>query len=178
MTDFWETERYKDAHLSKIDLPPEIIEKIVLWIKKDKDMLYFGGNPGIGKSYLSAAYIHSLIEKKQHFRYYSEYTFFSFCREACQKNFDYQYEINRICETKYFILDDICTSRAEKLSDFQKEVLHIFLDVRYNSRLPTLITSNIFSADVGTSVSKKFQSRILSKDNTILDINWIDKRQE
>ena len=175
---FWQTERFKDACLSKLQLPPETVENLQNWVTKDKDILFFSGNPGLGKSYFCAAYIHRLEEKKQHFRYFTEYDFFAFLREGIHKGWDYEYQIKRLCETKYIILDDIGTARSEKLSDFQKEALHIFLDIRYNDRMPTLITSNIFLKDIPSVLSPKFASRLKSKDNTIVELNWIDKRHE
>ena len=175
---FWETERYKDACLSKLELPIETAQTLLNWVEKDKSILFFAGNPGVGKSYFCAAYIHRLKEKKQRFRYFTEYEFFNKLRETISKGWDYEYEIKRICEEKYLILDDIGTSRSENLSDFQKEALHILLDLRYNDKLPTLITSNIFLKDMEKVISKKFASRLASKENTIIELNWIDKRQE
>src|ERR1051326_5798923 len=101
MKKFWESERYKDAHLAKLDLPEQINAKIMAWIKKDKDMCVFMGTPGIGKTYFCSAYIHHLIEKKKPFYYLAESSFFSFVRDAIGKNWDYSDEIKRICEAKY-----------------------------------------------------------------------------
>jgi DNA replication protein DnaC len=176
--EFWETERYKHACLSKLDLPPETTQILMDWVTKDKNMLFFAGNPGVGKSFFCAAYIHRLQEKKQNFRYFSEYSFFRHAREAMSKGWDYESEIRRLAETKYFILDDIGTARGENLSDFQKEALHIVIDVRYNSTLPTLITSNLFIKDIKNTVSEKVASRIKAKENTIIELAWIDKRQQ
>jgi DNA replication protein DnaC len=175
---FWETARYKDACLSKLQLPNETSQTLLNWVEKDCNILFFAGNPGVGKSYFCAAYIHRLQEKGLHFRYFTEYGFFRQMREAINKGWDYEYEINRLCETKYFILDDIGTARGENLSDFQKESLHIMLDTRYNSKLPTLITSNVFLKDMKNVVSDKFASRLKAKENTKVELNWIDKREE
>lgn len=177
-TPFWESSRFKDATLSKIQQPPEISDKLLGWIKKDKNMLVFMGNPGVGKSYFCAAYIHMLQEKKQHFRYFSEADFFRKLRESISKGFDYEHDIQCICEAKYIIIDDIGTARGEQLSDFQKEALHILIDIRYNLQLPTLITSNLFIKDIYEKISPKIASRLSAKENTLIELDWIDKRQE
>jgi DNA replication protein DnaC len=174
---FWESERYKNACLSKLDLPPETTQTLLDWVTKDKHILFFAGNPGVGKSYFCAAFIHRLKEKRKPFRYFTEYGFFRQMRETISKGWDYEYDINRLCETHTLIIDDIGTARGENLSDFQKEALHIMLDTRYNSKLPTLITSNIFLKDMKETVSEKFASRLRSSENTIVELNWIDKRQ-
>jgi DNA replication protein DnaC len=175
---FWQTARYKDACLSKLQLPDNIAQTLHDWVKKDKHLLFFAGNPGVGKSYFCAAYIHRLQSLGQPFRYFSEHEFFGHLREIIQKGWDYEWAIRDLCQTKYLILDDIGTARDEKLSDFQKEALHILIDIRYNEMLPTLITSNWFLDKIEENISKKFASRIRSKDNTIIELNWIDKRQE
>lgn len=175
---FWETPRYKDAHLSKLHLPDDTMEKLNDWIKKDKDMLIFMGNPGVGKTYFCAAYIHKLQEEKKNFRHFFEYDFFRQMRETISKGWDYESEINRVCETKYLIIDDIGTARGEQLSDFQKEALHTLIDIRYNLQLPTLITSNLFMLEIKEKISEKVASRLNSKENTIIELNWIDKRQD
>lgn len=175
---FWETQRFKDACLSKLELPLDIVQTLHDWVKKDSGLLFFGGNPGVGKSYFCAAYIHRLKEKKQQFRYFSEYRFYGKIRETMSHGWDYEREIHRIADTKYFILDDIGTARNENLSDFQKEALHILLDIRYNEKLPTLITSNFFLSEIKKLISHKFYSRLNAKENTKIEFNGVDKREE
>jgi len=178
MKNLWETARYKDAHLSKLILPNDILEGLMSWINKGKDIMLFAGNPGCGKTYFCAAYINYLKEKGKHFRFFSESDLFQRMRQNINKGFDYEYDLKEICETKYIILDDICTARNDQLSDFQKEVLHSFVDHRYTSRQPTLITSNFLLNDFKTKISEKFASRLSSKDNHLIELNWIDKRQQ
>lgn len=171
---FWETERYKDAHLSKLDFEDGINEKIADWIKKDKDMLVFLGTVGIGKSYFLSAYIHHLIEKKQSFRFFTEYDFNGFMRDTIKKGWEYEHEIKRICEAKYLILDDI---GACQLTEFQKETIQTLIDIRYNLRLPTIITSNLFIKDMRSQISPRIASRLSSKDNCLIEFSGVDKRE-
>lgn len=170
---FWETERYKDANLSKINFPDDINDKIISWIKNDKDMLVFLGTVGIGKSYLVAAYIHYLQSRKEHFRFFTEYDFNARMRETINKGWDYEYEIKSLCSTRYFILDDI---GAGQLTEFQKETLQTLIDVRYNLRLPTIITSNLFLNDMKHKLSPRIASRLGSSDNILIELSAEDKR--
>jgi len=176
MIPFYETLRYKNACLSNLDFPQEIIQKLCNWVKSNKGILFFSGNPGCGKSYFSAAYINHLKETKKNFRGLSEYQFFSLLRESIQKGFEYEYEIQKLAESDYLIIDDIVTARSSELSAFQKEALHLLIDMRYNFKLPTLLTSNIFLEDIKVLLGDKIHSRLAAYENTVIEINWIDKR--
>lgn len=108
------------------------------------------------------------------FKYLHERELFGFCRECMQKDFDYQKEVERICETRYFFLDDIGSTQ---LTEFQKEVLQHVIDTRWISGLPTMITSNIFLKQMYEVFEPRFISRLKDKRNTIIELNWEDKRQ-
>lgn len=173
---FWEIGDYKNAHLSRLDLPTEICEKINNWWKKPLGFLIFLGNPGCGKSYLIAALINSLNEnKKGGWKYFSEKKFFSELREVINKNWDYEYEIRKICETPMIFMDDIHSGQS---TDWQKECLFNFVDNRSISRFPTVITSNLFLDQMYKVFEPRFISRLKDKRNIIIELNWKDKRQE
>lgn len=54
---------FREAHLSKIEQPAKIIERLLEWTKKPKNLLYFAGSVGCGKTYFSAAFYNFLKEK-------------------------------------------------------------------------------------------------------------------
>lgn len=173
---FWELGDYKDAHLSKVELPEEHLERINAWWADPKNFLVFLGNPGCGKTYLIAALIHSLRERpRMHHRYLHEKDFFSLMRSTIEKGWDYEYEIKALCETRLIFMDDIHSGQS---TDFQKECLFSFVDQRIISGYPTVITSNLFLDQMAKNFSERFVSRIKSKKNTVIELNWIDKRQE
>lgn len=176
ITPFWKKEAYKDAHLSKVNLPAEVLEKIIIWWKKPSGILFFAGTPGVGKSYLLASMIHDLNEnKKSQWRYMTERDFYSHLRGTIEKSWDYNWEIQRLCETPLFFLDDIGFCQA---TEFQKEVLASFIDERVMTKLPTVITSNLFLDQIATAYHPRVVSRLKSKNNIVIELNWIDKRQE
>lgn len=176
MIPFYKTPRFEKACLSKLDFPSEITQKLSNWANGNKGILFFAGNVGLGKTYFAAAFVNHLAENKKQFRCISEYQFFGMLRETIQKNWDYEMEIQKICEIPYLIIDDIVTARDQKLSDFQKEALHLLIDMRYNSELPTLITSNLFLDDIRIILGEKIYSRLASSENTIIQLNWLDRR--
>lgn len=164
---------YQHAHLSKIHLPENYLQIISDWCKAGKNMLIFLGNPGVGKTYFCAAYLNYLIEKKKIFRYMHEKDFFGRMREVISKNWDYESEIARLCEIDHLIIDDIGSSQ---MTEFQKEALLSLVDHRSQSRKPTVITSNHFVRDLGEKFEPRFCSRLRDHRNTIIELNWIDKR--
>lgn len=172
---FWKKAAYEDAHLSKIELPDDVLEKIITWWKKPVGILFFAGNPGCGKTYLIAAMIHAIEESKKFpFRYFSERDFYSHLRACIDKNWDYEWEIQRLCETYMFFLDDIGFCQA---TPFQKECFCSLVDERIQSKLPTVITSNIFLDQMSETYHPRLVSRLKAKENTVIELNWYDKRQ-
>lgn len=175
-SNFWELGDYKNACLSKLYFPPEICEKISKWWKKPSNFFVLLGNPGCGKSYCIASMIHGLLEKGiNNFRYFHEKDFYSSMRHIIERGWDYEYEIKTICETLWIFIDDIHSGQS---TDFQKECLYSFLDIRSQTEYPTIITSNLFLDQMSDVYHPRILSRMKNKKNTIIEINWIDKRQE
>lgn len=167
--------KFTDAHLSKVVLPNDAGEKINGWFKNPKNFLVFCGNPGLGKTYLCACYVKECLEKNYPIRYFNENSLLQHLRQAIKDDLDYEYELKRLCDCPYFILDDLGSARQ---TDWSKDAIFSFVDIRHSSGLPTLITSNISIDEMNSFYGQRFASRIKDKGNTILEINWIDKRQE
>jgi DNA replication protein DnaC len=167
--------KYADAHLAKIDLPPEVINQIMEWKTRDRGVLTFSGNPGVGKTYLAAALTKAWLESGQVVRYYTSRNFFSALRMCMKNDQDYHFEMKRLCESKYFILDDM---GATQFSDWQKEVIFDFLDIRSSSLLPTLITTNLTMAELKDELGPRFISRVKDRENRLITLTWKDKRSE
>jgi DNA replication protein DnaC len=167
--------RYDDAHLSKLDLPPGTTNLLSNWVKNASNFLVFVGNPGVGKTYFCACLVKEILERKKIPYYFTERALQQKMRDSISKGWDYEETLKRICETEYVLLDDIGSSQ---LTDFQKEVLFNFVDYRSSSGLPTVITSNVWMSEMKDKFSPRFASRLKDVKNTIIEINWKDKRQE
>lgn len=165
---------HKEAHLSKIEQNPDIMISLFDWVKNPKNILFFFGNVGTGKSYFSSAFKNNLIEKKVNVRAYSEQYFFSELKSTIQMDWDPLRRIKDICEAEYFILDDMGSS---KMTEWQKEMLSEFLDLRYSSGLPTLITSNLDKNSVRRDFTPRFYSRLFSQKNVIIEQDGYDRRK-
>ena len=172
--DFGFGSKYADAHLSQVELPAEPIQKISDWLKKPSNFLVFCGNPGVGKTYLCAAICKEFSNDGRYIYYTSEKQFFQRLRGIIQKDWDYEYEIRKICEYPFIILDDLGSSQ---MTDWQKEVLFSLVDLRSKNDYPTLITSNLWMEDIRKEFHPRFASRLNDARNTVIELNWIDKRQ-
>mgnify|MGYP001037883228 CR=1 FL=1 len=164
----------ENAHVAQIDQSKEDIEKILNWIDGKKNILYFCGNVGTGKTFLCAAFYNFVKEKNKHIRAFTEYKLFGLLRAEIQKNFDPLMKIEQICESPYVILDDMGSS---SMTEWQKEMLFEFVNIRVESGLPTLITSNMKKNDLLKTFHERFSSRIYAAKNTIIELNGEDRRQ-
>lgn len=165
---------YHDAHLAKIDQSAEVIEKILSWVKSERGIFYFCGNVGNGKTYFAAALWNFLKEKNEYNRTFSESEYFTEIKKVIAKDWDYSAEVKRLCETKWFILDDLGSSQ---MTDWQKEVLFTTVETRLSSGLPTLITSNLSLKDVKEKFGDRLYSRLAAAKNVVIELNGADRRQ-
>lgn len=176
---------FDTAWFTEIKLPESCVNEICNWMFDSKDILFFCGNPGIGKTHFCFAYakvIHILKRDELFsFRFYNALDFFSFLREAIKAKKDFQSEIRRLCDADFFILDDIGST---KNTEWEKECFLSFLDIRMKLRKPTLITSNSFLEDndfsdfpsINSIFGERVVSRLRDKKNTIIELIWEDQR--
>lgn len=172
---------YDEAHLSRVDLPEENMAMILDWINRDTGVFLFCGNPGVGKTYLSASLVKEWLDKKEYPRYMHEKTLFSHLMQGINQNQNTDVELRRICDSKYFILDDLGSARSgstnyASLTDWQKEQLLTFLDIRSASMKPTLITTNFGMKEINDVLGPRFVSRLRGRNNRIMELFWKDKR--
>lgn len=176
-------EEFLTAHLSKFKLPDEPLEKIFNWYRNPAHIFFFAGNTGLGKTYLGAAMAREWVQRRYSWRRYTEKRLFSELRLSMEKT-DYRHELARLCDTDFFILDDLGVTRADRekinpnYTPFQADVISDFLDMRWESKKPTLVTSNLFLSNINEHFGPRFSSRLNDTRNLILEINWIDKRVE
>jgi len=166
---------YQNAHLANIDLPEKYAQMVVDWYKSKKNTLFYSGNAGIGKTYLCYAIYQKIVEDKMPVRFFPERKFLNTLRETIQKGWDYEYEIERLCDVQWLIIDDLGSGQ---ITDWQKEVLFSMLDNRYSSQKPTLITSNLQYKEILDTYGQRFASRLYSARNTIIEPKDLKDRRE
>lgn len=172
---FPENSRYSGAHLSKIQLDGDIMNKLLDWIKKPVGILSYLGTPGIGKTYFCAAAINNFRELKKKVLYKAERDFLSIIRNTISEpGGDYNYKVEVMADYDViWIIDDIGTSQ---MTDWQKEVISTFIDFRYQNKKPLIITSNLWLNDMYQTFSPRFKSRLGASENIVIELNDVDKR--
>lgn len=169
--------KYYDATLSKYELPDEDLKIISEWLKRGKGMFTFCGNPGIGKTYLCSAIINDLFKNPLGLlRYYNVNGLLQHLRSSIGDitKGDTVYELNRLCETEWFILDDLGSNLVS--SDWQKEMIFNFVNTRYESELPTIITTNLNAEQIAKDYTPRLLSRLKDKSNLFMELWGPDKR--
>lgn len=71
-----------------------------------------------------------------------------------------EYELAKQVQTPCLMLDDL---GAESRTEFASECLYEILDLRYQARMPTVITSNLPLAQLGQRVASRALDRLLSQ---------------
>src|SRR5690606_22585337 len=169
--------RYLDAHVAKIEQSEEITQKMFEWAKNPKNIFFFCGNVGNGKTYFAAAWYNLLKENKKNVRVFTENQLFTYLQAFYNRSEDAEYELKRLCECDYMILDDMGSSKP---STWRHDVLLNLVNFRFNDCLPTLITSNLTKNDMVRDAlyHERFISRLFNPENVIVEVNGPDRRQE
>lgn len=183
LKDYGFASRFQSAHLSKLDLPDFVAQKIIQWNKNPKGILTLVGNPGIGKTYLCAAIINDRIEKKNFDnRYFRESNFYAEVKKVWALGWDSYEEIKRLCEADLFILDDMLAPYSEvegqNISKCRQEMIMDAINLRWESEKPTLITSNLWESELKDQFPESFLSRLKDTSNTFIQCEYRDKRQD
>ena len=89
---------------------------------------------------------------------------------------DYLKELSYTLEDYLIMIDDMGSSG---MNDWRREVWLEIIDNRYESQLPTIITSNFTIPQIKEQMGDRIYSRFMSHDNTINQIHGAkDMRQE
>ena len=184
--------RYVGACMSKCEYSYENSQRLHKWMGKPSGFLVLYGEPGVSKTYMMAAMVDWLLKRGSSlwaegrdgekwqlptdFRIMRETDFFSYMRKKIAEfsNVEYQDLVNKLAESDYFFMDDLGTSQG---TEWQKEVMFAFLDTRFSSAKPTVITTNLHPKAVGEHYDHRIISRLFSKDNVILHIEGHDWRE-
>jgi len=182
---------HKEAHLADVRHSPEINDKLIGWTRKsfqDKHALIFSGNVGNGKTFFSAAYYNYLKEKNENVRVYDETFLFGEIRKCWEMPGESQeHRLDRITDVDYFILDDLGSTGAFRdkftglhclgMPDKEKSIIESLIDLRLQKELPFVITTNFNQKDMTAFFAPRIISRLYAAENTIVEINILDRRQ-
>lgn len=104
---------------------------------------------------------------------YSESALSNRLKRTFEASATYETEIENLCDDDLIILDDMGSTN---ITEWKKDVLLKFLDYRYTSRKPTVITSNLNEIQIKKDLGYRVFSRLFAKENTILNYGSEDLR--
>ncbi len=183
--------RYRGACIAKCDYSEQNTKKLQAWMAKPSGFLVLYGEPGTSKTYMMAAMMpwalangpwvvdrdgNKKYQLPSDFRVMRETDFFSYIRKGMKdyEKSEYQDIVKHLCETDVFFLDDLGTSQG---TDWQEEVMFSFIDARYSSMKPTIITTNLQPNKVNEHYGTRIPSRLFAHDNVLLHIIGYDHRK-
>lgn len=81
---------------------------------------------------------------------------------------DYLESLKWLTDDELVILDDVGSTG---LRDWREEILFEFIDSRYNSMQPTIITSNFSMKEFKSLYQGRIYDRLSASENTIIEIH-------
>jgi DNA replication protein DnaC len=133
-------------------------------------MLVLSGVPGCGKTYLCAALIQWMFGKVRDIYGMKEADFFERIRASFEMKGDYHQEIEYQCDHEFFIYDDMGSTGKGGETGWRKEVIFELLNIRYESKNPTVITTNFTRKQVNDILGERTYSRLYSKENCVIEM--------
>lgn len=168
--------RYIGASPAEFKFDERTMKTLSEYMKNPKNMLLFCGNPGIGKTHFCAALTEWTFLHFNTRRYHKEEKILSRLRSCISENRgEYLEELKYLIDDEIIILDDVGSGiNPGKMTyrdyEFRREVFFSFLDYRYNSQLPTVITSNFGEKEFIEVYSERIASRLFASENTIIQL--------
>jgi len=130
-------------------------------------MLVLIGPPGTGKTYICAAIASSALRLFNSPRYWKEEFLFDHLHNAIERYRDYIESLRLAFDDDFCILDDIGSG---KINEWRKEVIFNAVDIRFNSTLPFVVTSNLDRQEISREYGERTADRLFSKENTIISL--------
>ena len=127
-----------------------------------KNFLVIIGPPGCGKTYFCVAIANRFLEKNNQVFYTNSHRFIETITKTISSGKNQYEAINMISKKPILIIDDFGTACS---SDWAKEVFFDLIDQRYNSQLPTIVTTNLNFSDINEIFNERIERRLNTQEN-------------
>lgn len=144
-------------------------------MNKPKNMLLIHGKPGCGKTRICAALMEWIFKTFSSFRKHRELDMLSYLRDNMGSGSDYSRILEAKIDDDLIIFDDVGSGiNPSKITykdlEWRREVFFNFLDTRYNTMLPTIITSNFTRSEFMEVYSDRIASRLFASENKFISL--------
>lgn len=109
------------------------------------------------------------MENFKSFRYFTEHELLKRVRNSMQTlQGDYLDTLKLLIDDPFLMIDDLGSCGV---NEWREEIIFNILDQRYNSMLPTIITSNFSVAEFKKTFHGRIASRLFASENMVIEIN-------
>ncbi len=164
---------YKDATLSKWVGNKNHSEAITSWFRDSKPFLVIMAISGSGKTYLCAAILNYLFERKVEIEYITHRRFTDELKAAIAEEKPHKSIFDRYAQINFLIFDDIGSAQN---TEWQQEMILELIDRRYSDQKKTVITSNFFKNEMYEKLGNRTASRMFDKNNLVIEMHNGDRR--
>lgn len=136
------------------------------------------GNPGTGKTHLSAAISRHLIHRLGMTAVYRTVSsLLQYVKGSYDRNSDYTeaQAFASLVEPDLLIIDEV---GATKANDFEQATLFTVINGRYEAMRPTVVISNLFPTDLREVLGERSFDRLSEASGIVLVFDWASARKD
>lgn len=170
-----------------MEIPDHQASIAIEWMNNPKNMLIYHGVAGCGKTKFCAALTEWAFLNFHSFRKYRELDLLSKLRNSMKDDHgaDYSQVLEHMIDDDLVILDDVGSGiNPDKITykdlEWRREIFFNFLDNRYNTMRPTIITSNFTRREFNEIYSERIASRLFAAENKFITMfgDGLDQREK
>lgn len=182
---------FRDAFLGQIlDFTENQQHQVNNWLNSPKHFLILHSKVGVGKTHICAAITNKLHDEGKYCFYAHESEWIGRLNREKENLSSVNEYLKLFCENEFLIWDDFGSSISGSKNNYddaeKKGYLEAFVDYRYTSGLPTIITTNYSLKDIdevlnphnGFPFVGRTSSRLGDHRNLFITIDGQDKRKE
>lgn len=161
-------QRFQHASMSQIKYDTPVMKKLNKWINNPKNFLFIIGAPGTGKTYLTSAILNHFGTQYKDVLYLNMRSLLKKLTDAIQMGFSTYEKIDEMIDHDIVILDDL---GASALTEWQKEVIHYFIDRLYENEVPAIVTTNFTENEIIEKIHNRVLDRLYADENIFIQLD-------
>jgi len=171
---------FQEASLAKLRLSTPDAQQIKDFmsncLRKEKFFLVISGPPGTGKTYIAAALYPWIRKTFSSYRFHKDSEIFDRLRGEIQQNHEWGDALRQMTDDQMVVWDDFGRSTP---NDWRKDVYFNFIDYRYSSNLPTILTTNYSKKEIEEDFNAALASRVFGRKNScVIDLREVSDMRD